>query len=414
MIILRKGGLNMFGRIKISNEECVLALFEINGVVPEDWFVAVNKGKDKRVHYAFIVNNTDDAIQLIPIKKESKKLVIDKENIIILSKSDDIKKCIVLIEDTHDHFYIHLNNGFKFRLVIRRRQFDKDRKKIYKSFRKQFTKQSLVPQTLDVIFNALIVLLSLTVMLWGILNIPNSTSLYKHYAAACDLKQTVDSGYFDKYMTVTLEQYSHSDLEFESDVYTVTHGKLRLNLPLDCKLNKEASLEDSTDNGFATYTTDLEEEKALSVMIDSQPIDFSNNNIEGYAELIDTLRDTAIKEFGVSLDNHYNLTKAMWQMNSLEDNINYFSRNEVALYRFMLVMKMTMSSGVNNYYEINTPSYCGFISVRNIGDSDSTIVNLDVFSYENLNESYQITVFVRNGNINDAFKIINSVEFVTE
>lgn len=402
----------MFGRIKIYNEECVSALFEINGVVPENWFIAVNKGKDKRAHYAFIVNNTDDAIQLVPIKKEKRKLIIDKENIFTFSKSDDIKKCIVLIEDTHDHFYIHLNNGFKFRLVIRKRQFDKDRKKIYKSFRKQFKKQSLVPQILDVIVNDAIVLLSLTAMLWGVLNIPNNTSLYKQYVAACDLKQTVDSGYFDEYMAVTLEQYPNADIKFEDDFSTITHGKLRMNLPIDCKLNKEASFE---DDGLFSYTTELEKEKALSVMIDTQPVDFSKvYDDEKSKKFMDAIRDTAIKEFGVSLDNHYNLTKAMWQMNSLEDNINYFSRNEIALYKFLLVMKVTMSSGVENYYEINTPTYCGFVSVRNIGDSGSTIVNLDIFSYDNLDESYQITIFVRNGDINDAFKIINSVELVTE
>lgn len=401
----------MFGRIKISNEECVSALLEINGVVPENWFVAVNKGRDKRAHYAFIVNNTDDAIQLVPIKKEKRKLKIDKEDIFIFSKSDDIKKCIFLIDDSHDHFYIHLNNGFKFRFVIRKRQFDKDRKKIYKSFRKQFAKQSLVPQTLNVMVNVVIVLLSLTTILWGVLNIPNNTSLYKHYVTACDLKQTIDSGYFDEYMVVSLEQYPNADVKFENDFSTITHGKLRMNLPTDCKLNKESSFE---DDGLLSYTTGLEKEKALSVMIDTQSIDFSEAYDEKSEKFMDAVRDTAIKEFGVSLDNHYNLTKAMWQMNSLEDNINYFNRNEVALYKFLLIMKVTMSSRVENYYEINTPTYCGFVSVRNIGDSGSTIVNLDLYSYDNLDESYQITIFVRNGDINDAFKIINSVELITE
>ncbi len=405
----------MFGKFNITNEEYISALTEINDVVPENWFVAVNKGKDEKVNRGFLINDTDDTIQLIPIKKINKTYIIDKENILAYSKSDDIKSIVVVVDDTHSHLKICLNDGTFYNLKIPKFFVTKERKNNFKIFRKEYKKQSKKAQLLNNIYNIAYVVFFISALTITLLTtIPNDTMLYKHYQYAEDLKQTVNSGYFDEYMAVTLEQYPHSDLEFESDVYTVTHGKLRLNLPLDCKLNKEASLEDSTDNGFATYTTDLEEKKALSVMIDSQPIDFSNNNIEGYAELIDTLRDTAIKEFGVSLDNHYNLTKAMWQMNSLEDNINYFSRNEVALYRFMLVMKMTMSSGVNNYYEINTPSYCGFVSVRNIGDSDSTIVNLDAFSYENLNESYQITVFVRNGNINDAFKIINSVEFVTE
>ena len=315
----------MFGKFKITNEEYISVLTEINSVAPETWFVAVNKGKDKKVNRGFLINDTDDTIQLIPIKKINKAYIIDKENILAYSKSDDIKSIVVVVDDTHSHLKICLNDGTFYNLKIPKFFVTKERKNNFKIFRKEYKKQSKKAQLLNNIYNIAYVVFFISALTITLLTtIPNDTMLYKHYQYAEDLKQTVNSGYFDEYMAVTLEQYPHSDLEFESDVYTVTHGKLRLNLPLDCKLNKEASLEDSTDNGFATYTTDLEEKKALSVMIDSQPIDFSNNNIEGYAELIDTLRDTAIKEFGVSLDNHYNLTKAMWQMNSLEDNINYF------------------------------------------------------------------------------------------
>ena len=105
-------------------------------------------------------------------------------------------------------------------------------------------------------------------------------------------------------------------------------------------------------------------------------------------------------------------------MKELKDNLNYFSLHEVALYRFLLTMKITMSSGENNYYEINTPTYCGFVSVRNnsLGDDDKTfsIVNLNLYSYDNLDVAYQVTIIIKNGDINDAFKIINSVELLTE
>lgn len=408
----------MFGNFKISNEEYISALTEINGITPEIWFVAVNKGKDKKVNRGFLINNTEDTIQLFQIKKINKAYIIDKENLITLSKTEEIVKIVYVLDDLYSFLRIHLNNGFTFKLRVYNVFSNKLRKKNFKEFRKPYKKQSVKAQVSLLIYYIIVYTLIFAEILFGVLfgiiKIPNDSKLYYHYQYAKDLKQTVDSGYFDEYMVVTLEQYPHSNLKFESDFSTITHGKLRMNLPSDCKLNKELSLEDSTVDGYVAYSTDLEIETALYITIDSQPIDFSNNDIEGYAELIDTLRDTAMKEFGVSLDNHYNLTKAMWQMSSLEDNINYFSRNEVALYRFMLVMKMTMSSGVNNYYEINTPSYCGFVSIRNIGDSDSTIVNLDVFSYDNLNESYRITIFVRNGDINDAFKIINSVELITE
>ena len=59
----------MFGKYNIANEEYISVLTEINGVAPETWFVAVNKGKDKKVNRGFLINDTDDTIQLIPIKK---------------------------------------------------------------------------------------------------------------------------------------------------------------------------------------------------------------------------------------------------------------------------------------------------------------------------------------------------------
>ena len=40
--------------------------------------------------------------------------------------------------------------------------------------------------------------------------------------------------------------------------------------------------------------------------------------------------------------------------------------------------------------------------------------NLDLFSYDNLDVNYHVTIVVKNGDVNDAFKIINSVELVTE
>lgn len=406
----------MFGNFKISNEEYISALTEINGVAPENWFVARNKGKDKKVNRGYLVNNTEDTIQLIPIKKENKVYIIDKENILSYSKSDDIKSIIVVVDDTYSHLKIRLNDGAFYNLKIPKFFVPKERKNNFKIFRKEYKEQSKKAQLLNNISNiAYVIFFSSVLTIELLTTIPNDTMLYKHYEAAYDLKQTVDSGYFDEYMAVTLEQYPYSDLKLEDDFSTITHGKIQLNIPIDCKLNTDI-LSDSAVDGFVSYTTGLEEEKALSVMIDYHELDYSEHNDEEYKIFEDAVRETSIKEFGVSLDNHYNLTKTMWQMNDLEKNINYFSRNEVALYRFMLIMKMTMSSGINNYYEINTPTYCGFVSIRNnfLNSNNFNLVNLEIYSYDNLDVAYQVTISVKNGDINDAYKILNSVELVTE
>ena len=407
----------MFGNFKISNEEYISALTEINGIAPENWFVAKNKGKDKKANRGYLVNNTEDIIQLIPIKKENKVYIIDKENILSYSKIDDIKSIIVVVDDTHSHLKVRLNNGGFYNLKISKFFVPKERKNNFKIFRKAYKEQSKKAQLLNNISNiAYVIFFSSVLTIELLTTIPNDTMLYKHYEAAYDLKQSIDSGYFDEYMAVTLEQYPHSDLELESDVYTITHGKIRMTLPKDCKLNKETTLEGSTDNGFVSYTTGLGKEKALSATIDYNPTDFSEAYNEESDIFMDATRDVAIKEFGFPLDNHYNIIKAMWQMSELDENINYFSREEIALYRFLIIMKTTMNSGESNYYEIKTPTYCGFVSVRKISfDNDSfTTVNLDLFSYDNLDLNYHVTIVVKNGDVNDAFKIINSVELVTE
>lgn len=410
----------MFGNFKISNEEYISALTEINGVAPENWFVAKNKGKDKKVNRGYLVNNTEDIIQLIPIKKENKIYIIDKENVITLSKIEEITKIVYVLDDLYSFLRIHLNNGFTFKLRVYNVFSNKLRKKNFKEFRKPYKRQSVKAQVSLLIYYIIVYTLIFAEILfgalYGIIKIPNDSKLYYHYQYAKDLKQTVDSGYFDEYMAVTLEQYPHSDLELESDVYTITHGKIRMNLPKDCKFNKETTLEGSTDNGFVSYTTGLGKEKALSATIDYNPTDFSEAYNEESDIFMDATRDVAIKEFGFPLDNHYNIIKAMWQMSELDENINYFSREEIALYRFLIIMKTTMNSGESNYYEIKTPTYCGFVSVRKISfDNDSfTTVNLDLFSYDNLDVNYHVTIVVKNGDVNDAFKIINSVELVTE
>lgn len=403
----------MFARIKISNEECILALTEINGVVPENWFIAKNKGKDKKINCGFLVNNTEETIQLIPIKKEKKAHTIDKDTVLTYSKIDNIKSVIVVADDTHSHLRIRLIDGTFYNLKIPKFFVTKERKSNFKIFRTAYKEQSKKAQLFSNILNASIVVFIYSILAIELLTtIPNDTVLYEHYNTAYDLKQTVDNGYFDEYMAVTLEQYPYSDIKLD-DSYTVTHGNIKISLPKECQI-KEETLEDSIIDGFVTYTTGYEKETALNITIDDEPLDYSTVNDEEYKDVMNYIGKASIKEFGVPLDNHYNLTKAMWQMSELDENINYFSRREVALYRFMLIMKMTMSSGVSNYYEVKTPSYCGFVSVRNLGDNNSlSIVNLDLYSYDNLDQCYMITIYVKNGDVNDAFKILNSVELVT-
>ena len=124
MITLRKGGLGMYNvsfsliyKVNISDETVFQLLSEINGVAPTDWFIAQNVGKYRKETFAYIVNNTPEYIQLIPLKGNKKNGLIDKGNIITLNKATDIEKCSIIISDYYK-IKLKLKNGTKFLLVV--------------------------------------------------------------------------------------------------------------------------------------------------------------------------------------------------------------------------------------------------------------------------------------------------------
>lgn len=397
----------MFGNFKISNEEYISALSEINGVTPENWFIAINKGKDKKVNRGFLINNTENTIQLIPIKKENKVYIIDKENVITLSKIEEITKIVYVLDDLYSFLRIHLNNGFVYRLRVYNVFNNKIRRNNFEKFRKPYKKQSVKAQLSLAAFYVIFVALFAAEILYGVLNIPNNSKLYYHYNLAKDLRQSIDSGQFDEYMEVTLQPYQKGDLKLDGDFLTTTCENIRINIPDNCTL-----AEDSSTENMVVYTTGFDKENKLTIMIDYIPYDYSDSGSEEYRKFVDIVRDASIKEFGVSLDQQYNHTKAMWMINNLRENINYFNYKEVVMYRAMIVTKSIMCSGINKFYDVNTPSYCGFISERVIGNG--IVITLDFYSYDSLDEKYQVTIIMTNQDKDEAYKILNSVELVTE
>lgn len=402
----------MFGKFNITNEEYISVLTEINGVSPETWFVAVNKGKDKKVNRGFLVNNTEDAIQLIPIKKEKKIFIIDKENLITLSKTEEVEKIVYVLDDLYSFLRIHLNNGFTFKLRVYNVFSNKLRKKNFKEFRKPYKKQSVKAQVSLLIYYILVYSLILAEILFGVLfgllNIPNNSNLYKHYQYAKALQMFIEDEEHKQNLSVVLKPYEKQNLKLEGNYTTIEAGYFKLNLPEGYK--KHISPDYSEEESASIIYNYENDEYSAKILIDTEPYIGLD-----YAEIDESIGDACEKEFGFRIDSHYNYDKLMWVLDCYNGDINYFDSEELLLYGSMASTKSAFVGAITEVYEIETSTYKGTIKILdNNLDNGIIFVLLDTCVYDDLNTTYRITFMIQKSEIDEAYKILNSVELITE
>lgn len=397
--------MGMFGKVKISNETCVSALSEINSVAPKNWFVASNNGKDKKLNHAYIVNVLEDAIQLVPIKKQNKSFIVDKDNIIVINESEDIKKCILIVEDTHDHFYIYLNNGYKFKLGIHKKQFDKNRKALYKTYRKRFKKQSFPLQFLDYAFSALVIIVTLLAAICLVFDY----SPIAHIYGIVSLKTFVNDAKNAESLNIVLEPYDKADLKAEENYIKVKHGNIEIKIPSNCYIDSE----NGETDGSVTYINGLSENEMLRINIEYESYDFDYDEefSEKSKEFYKKISPYTEKEFGFPITGMYHYQKAMWMANT--DDINYMDINEVLFYFVLFNLKAPMVPyDCRHVYDIETENYCGFILENGPTPIDVYIMSFQLYPKDNLESYYVVTV--ASSDLDEAYKILNSVEFVAE
>lgn len=396
----------MFGIPKISNEEYISTLTEINGVAPETWFLAFNRGKLKKRIYAFLVNSIGDTLQLVPIKKNKKVFSLDKENIINLSKEDYFSKTTCVVDDTHDHFNICLTNGNKYKTIIKKYIIDKNRRKKYKSFRKQFKKQSVFPQIMHIVSSAFIVLIVAIPLICDL----NNYSPIKHAFIANELKSIVATEENSLNLKTVLKPYDKAHLKLEENSFTtVEHGAIRLNIPSEYHISSDEEVDDFS----VTYTNDLEKEQLVHITIDYEPLDYtySDNEMEEKTrQLYKTVSPTTKREFGFPIQSQYDYMRATYMADV--NNINYWNYKEVALYYVLMIMKTSLPTTCQHLYDIKTETYSGFIMECEPTSVGIFFVQLSIFPNNNLDLQYTITVMC--GDVNEAYKILNSVELIEE
>ncbi len=390
-------------KLKISNEEIFAFLTEINGVEPTQWFITKNGGKNKKDVLAYIFNNTPENIQLVAIKGKKRNCYIDKESVVTYSKTDDIESLTVAEVDFYE-IKIKLKNGTKYVIGAFPIGADKSHKASMKALRTEYKQVSKKAQTIAIVTNVLIIGLIYTCLF----NAPNvSEKIGNRYILAKYIQNTIESGEYKEELSVVLKPYDKQDLKLEGNYTTIEVGNFRFSLP----------------EGYEEYNDpDYDREKSTLIVYDCKVEDSLKRIIidkefyDGtmFTDFDEKIGDACEKKFGYRIDSDYNWNKLVWSIDFYNDNINYFDSEELLLYYLMLSTKPVTVGAITDVYEIETSTYKGIMLVSENSFNNTLIMALDAYAHDDLNTSYRITAIVPKTDSDEAYKILNSVELVTE
>ncbi|MGN1162224.1 MAG: hypothetical protein ACI4SX_08270 [Candidatus Fimenecus sp.] len=394
-------------KINLTSEAVAEALTNINGVPPERWFVAKARGRIKNKILGYIVNDMQESIQLIPIVGDKKNCSIQIDGIHNIAKSD---AKIIVVKDAYNTDIKIKTETEKYRLISCLDSFETVQKENVKQFRNTYGKSKESKIALAKLILQYILIFSMALLLLYAFD-ELSSRVIIHYQYAKDLKNFVEQEEIDSQLQIPLLPYDKTNIKFDSGYYTDTCGNIRLSLPENCK-----ALEEKEGDMMRVYTTGTESDSSIMVAVDKEPHDYSEDYDEYFEEdiVIEKLNDICQKEFGVPIEGHYNLMKATMSICNPKETINYFSRKEMVLYRVLLMMRLVGTVKYDTAYDYSTPSFNSLITVSNFSrDGDNRyIVSLSLYPKDNPNLNYQVVIVCKNADINEAYKIINSVELV--
>ena len=399
-------------KLKISNEEIFDFLTEINGVEPTQWFIAKNGGKNKKDVLAYVFNNTPEYIQLVAIKGKKKNCYIDKESVFTYSKTDDVESLTVARGEFYE-IKIKLKNGTKYIIGAFPTGADKSHKASMKALRVEYKEVSKKEQIKNILYYVILFTIGISIgLLLSELSEAKGYNGIKHIIIAQQLKSLVGNEANAEYLDIVLEPYDKADLELEENYITVKHGNIKMNIPANLYMDSEFS--NSEDS--ITYTNGMTKNSMKRVVIEYAPLDFSGfvnddgdeKETKAYYEKISPITE---KEFGFPITNMYQYQKAIWAADT--NNINYWDYKETVIYyTFANTRLLTAPGDCQHIYDIQTDTYNSF--ALECGPTSIDLYIISLWMYPNSNPDLHYTVQVISGDLDEAYKILNSVELVTE
>lgn len=393
-------------KIKISNDEIFAFLTETNGVEPTQWFITKNGGKNKKDVLAYIFNNTPEYIQLIAIKGKKKNCYIDKESVFTYSKTDDIESLTVARGEFYE-IKIKLKNGTKYIIGAFPTGADKSHKASMKALRAEYKEVSKKEQIKNILYYVILFAIGISIgLLLSEISEAKGYNGIKHIIIAQQLKSFVENEENAESLDTVLEPYDKADLEFEEDYITIKHGNIKMNIPANLYIDSEFG-----DSGESViYTNGLKDDSITNITIDYEPYNFNHEDAETQT-MYEKLSPISEKEFGFPIISTYHYMKAMWMTDV--DNINYWNYKETVMYYLLVNLKAPMVPSIcQHVYDIKTDTYSGFILECGPTPTNAVLLQLSFFSDNNPELQYVVTVM--SGDLDEAYKILNSVELVTE
>lgn len=393
-------------KIKISNDEIFAFLTETNGVEPTQWFITKNGSKNKKDVLAYIFNNTPEYIQLIAIKGKKKNCYIDKESVFTYSKTDDIESLTVARGEFYE-IKIKLKNGSKYVLGAFPHKADALHKESMKALRAEYKEVSKKEQIKSILYYVILFAIGISIgLLISEISEAKGYNGIKHIIIAQQLKSFVGNEENAESLDIVLEPYDKVDLKLEENYTTVKHGNIKMNIPANLYIDSEFG-----DSGESvTYTNGLKDDSITNITIDYEPYNFNHEDAETQT-MYEKLSPISEKEFGFPIISTYHYMKAMWMTDV--DNINYWNYKETVMYYLLVNLKAPMVPSIcQHVYDIKTDTYSGFIMECGPTPTNAVLLQLSFFSDNNPELQYVVTVM--SGDLDEAYKILNSVELVSE
>lgn len=405
-------------KVNISDDIICQTLYDINGFEPTSWFIARNVGKDRKQTFAYIVNNTPEYIQLVPLKGNQKQGYIDKENIIVLNKATDIEKCVILQTDYY-RIKINIINGIKLEFLAYYFGSTKHQRESIKAFQKEYKKSSRPSQTLWNIFIVIVFVLSVIFGYNATREIIDQTNYLKNEQKVVEevaetfeqTKAFINLPEYKDVFSLKIQPFE-SDAEVSGNIKVVELNSFRFTV------DKNAEFHKFDNGGDYAYVLGGENTTLGTGYIDTY--NREDEVLQKNEAVYEKVKNGTLEKMGYSMKSYYDMTKTKYMIDYFSDDINNFNLYEQIMFNYIVsdrISECDDSQKTLAVYEKEFDSYYMIVEKVQYNDiAEDVVYNYHIYIYfkNDLNtvETYSITNL--NHTEEECFAIINSMELIEE
>lgn len=413
--------LNFKFELNISNLDIHNFLTGINGVEPIQWFITKNGSKNKKAVYAYIVNNTAEYIQLVPVKGNKKKHYIDTQNIAVYHKINDISKISVIYGDIN-YIEIKIKLKNKTKLVMAAYPWTEDdfHKWSMKKFKNEYKKSSRLAYIKSVaILCAIILILGPCAYTFGfnaVSEIIDQTNYLKNEQKVVEevaetfeqTKAFINSPKYKDVFSLKIQPFE-TNAEVSGNTKVVEINSFRFTVD-------EKAVFHEFDSGDYAYVLGGENTTLGTGYIDTR--NRADEVLQRNEAVYGKVKNGTLEKMGYSMKSHYDMTKTKYMIDYFSDDINNFNLYEQITFNYIVsdrISECDDSQKILAVYEKEFDSYYMIVEKVQYNDiAEDVVYNYHIYIYfkNDLNtvETYSITNL--NHTEEECFAIINSMELI--